>query len=154
MGPIQDHRGGRRSGWSGVEMILQRVLIIKIAVTLAFWCIPLLLAPRAVFSWIGVPFPEPEVFTRLLGAAYGSLVVSYFHGLLEARAGGPAVVAVRVGIVSNGAASLILAWFGLAGSWSSWEWPAQAYMWLSLLATSGITAGLLFALRRSRARSG
>lgn len=136
-------------------MILQRVLAIKIAVTLAFWCIPLLLAPRAVFSWIGIPFPEPEVFTRLLGAAYGSLVVSYLHGLAEARAGGPALAAVRVGIVSNGAAAVILAWFGLAGSWATWGRPGQAYMWLSLLATSGITAGLTFAhLRRSRVRSG
>lgn len=134
-------------------MILQRVLTIKIAVTLVFWCIPLLLAPCAVFSWIGMPCPEPEVFIRLLGAAYGSLVVSYLHGLAEARAGGPAVAAVRVGIVSNGAAAVILAWFGLAGSWATWGGPAQAYMWLSLLATSGITAGLLFAhLTRSRAR--
>jgi hypothetical protein len=130
-------------------VILRRVLAIKIAVTMAFWCIPLLLAPRAVFSWIGVPFPEPAVFTRLLGAAYGSLVVSYLYGLAEARAGGPAFAAVRVGIVSNAAASVILAWFGLTGAWATWGWPAQAYMWLSLLATSGITAGLLFAhLRR------
>jgi hypothetical protein len=136
-------------------MILQRVLVIKIAITLAFWCIPLLLATCDVFSWIGMPCPEPEVFTRLLGAAYGSLVVSYFYGLEEARAGGPALVAVRVGIVSNGAAAAILAWFGLAGSWATWGRLAQAYMWLSLLATSGITAGLLFAhLRRPRVRSG
>lgn len=131
-------------------MILQRVLFFKIAVTAVFWCIPLLLAPRAVFTLIGVPFPEPEVFTRLLGAAYAGLLVSYLHGLKEARVGGPAAVAVRAGIVSNGLASLILAGFGLGGAWGNWGLPGQAYMWLSLLATTGITAGLLFALRRTQ----
>jgi hypothetical protein len=132
---------------------LQRVLVVKIVVTAVFWCIPLLLGPREVFSWIGVPFPEPEVFTRLLGAAYASLLVSYVHGLQEVRAGGTARVAVRTGVVSNGIASLILLCFGLAGSWADWGPLARGYMWLSLLATSGITAGLLLAGRSTRPTS-
>jgi hypothetical protein len=124
-------------------MSLTQVITIKIVITICFWCIPLLLGPKPLFQWIGVPFPQPEVFVRLLGAAYAALVVAYYHGLIEARTTGSAVTTVRMGLVSNGFAALILGLYGVGGAWANWPPLAQAYMWIPLMAASLITIGLL-----------
>lgn len=124
-------------------MNLSRVITAKIVITVLFWCIPLLLGPKALFDWVGVPWPEPDVFIRLLGAAYLALVVAYYHGLLEVRAGKAATATVRMGIVSNGAAAIILGIYGAKGTWATWLPLAQAYMWASLGAASLITIGLI-----------
>jgi hypothetical protein len=124
-------------------MKLWHVIAAKIVITLLFWCFPLLLGSKALFEWIGVPFPEPEIFNRLLGSAYAGLLVAYWHGLLQARAGGLPISTVQVGIVSNGIASIVLGRFGLSGAWATWSPSAQIYMWLSLAATVLITLGLV-----------
>lgn len=124
-------------------MKLWHIITVKIVITLLLWCFPLLLGPKALFEWIGVPFPQPEVFIRLLGAAYAAMIVAYYHGLIEARAGGSSAVTVRMGIVSNGLAAAILGVFGVSGAWVGWSSLAQAYMWLSFVATILITLGLI-----------
>ena len=83
------------------------------------------------------------LFVRLLGAAYVALLVGYFGGLREARANRDPAGPVRVGIVSNGLAAIILAIHGPTGAWSSWGVFAQVLMWASLGATIAITAGLV-----------
>jgi len=124
-------------------MKLWHVIAAKIVITLLLWCFPLLLGPKALFEWVGVPLPEPEVFIRLLGAAYAALVVAYYHGLIEARAGGSSAATVRMGIVSNGLAAAILGIFGVGGAWAAWSSLAQGYMWFSFVAAILITLGLI-----------
>jgi hypothetical protein len=129
----------------GSSLSLTQVFAAKIVITAFFWCLPLLVAPPALFAFLGIPFPQPDVFIRLLGAAYAALLVGYWHGLQEARAGRPALAAVRMGVISNGLASAILACYGVTGAWTGWAWPGQAFMWFSLAATSAVTVGLLTA---------
>jgi len=124
-------------------MRLWHVIATKIVITLLFWCLPLLLGPKSLFEWVGVPLPEPEVFIRLLGGAYASLIVAYYHGLVEARSGGSATATVRMGIVSNGLSAIILGLFGVSNSWAQWHPLAQAYMWISFIAAVLITLGLI-----------
>ena len=102
-----------------------------------------------MFALFGLPAPVPMVFARLLRAAYAALLVAYGHGFIEARRGVRPLAVVWVGLVSNGLASLCLTLHGFAGSWSSWPIRGQAFMWLSLVATSGITVSLaVVGLRR------
>lgn len=124
-------------------MKLWHVIAAKIVITILFWCLPLLLGPKVLFNWVGVPFPDPEVFIRLLGAAYAALVVNYYQGLLEAKTGGLATATVRMGIVSNGLAAVILGIFGASGTWADWGLLAQIYMWSSFIAAVLITLGLI-----------
>lgn len=124
-------------------MRLWHVITVKIVITVLFWCLPLLIGPKVLFEWVGVPLPAPAVFIRLLGAAYAALVVAYYYGLIEARSGGSATPTVRMGIVSNGLAAVILGLFGANNSWADWSSLAQAYMWLSFLAATLITLGLI-----------
>ena len=100
---------------------LARVLFAKIVLTVAAWCIPLLAFPSTLFESLGFPVPEPQLFLRLLGVAY----------------------LVWVGIVSNGGAFVVLGIAAILGTWSAWGFFAQVSMWISLLGTGGITAGLI-----------
>lgn len=122
---------------------LQTVLIFKIALTVAFWCVPLLFFPRWLLEQIGFPVPEPMIFLRLLGWAYVALVVGYGFGLAEVRRGRLPLAVIWVGVVSNGGAALLLAAHAASGTWSAWGTAAQINMWGSLVATGAITAGLV-----------
>ncbi len=74
--------------------------------------------------------------------AYTALVVGYWFGLAAVRRGEYPEAPVWVGIVSNGGAAIIPALYGFSGYWQNWGSFAQFAMWGSVLATSGITAGL------------
>lgn len=124
-------------------MNLTQVITTKIVITICFWCGPLLLGPKSLFQGVGIPVPEPEVFVRLLGAAYAALVVAYYHGLMEAKSGGSATATVRMGLVSNALAAFILGIYGINGAWASWSSLAQVYMWASFGAASLIAIGLI-----------
>lgn len=128
-----------------VAVPLATVLRIKIAVTVLFWCAPLLLAPPEVFRALGFPAPGPWIFVQLLGASYLALLVGYVRALRAVSAGRPARDAVAVGIVSNGAASLLLLGHGLAGAYAGWGPLARAFMWGSSAAAGLIALGLLAA---------
>jgi hypothetical protein len=140
------------------ERALSRLLALKIALTLAVWCVPLLLFPPGWLAALGFPLPEPLLFLRLLGMAYLALVLGYAFGLGAARRGTYPAAVVWVGIVSNGGACLLLALAALAGTWASWGAIAPALMWASLFGTGAIAAGLVWlgpmrrATPRSRAR--
>lgn len=130
---------------------LESVLLAKIALTVAAWCVPLLLLPASLLEAMGFPVPEPRLFLRLLGMAYTALVVGYAFGLRSVRRGEYPEGVVWVGIVSNGGACLILLLAAALGTWSAWGGFAQVVMWGSLLGTGGITAGLVrFGLLRER----
>ena len=123
---------------------LSRVLAVKIALTVAVWCIPLLFFPSALLLSLGFPVPEPQIFLRLLGMAYIALVVGYCFGLKACAEGTYPAGVVWVGIVSNGGACLLLAIGAMLGVWAGWGTTAQAIMWASLLGTAAITAGLVW----------
>jgi hypothetical protein len=122
---------------------LQQVLRAKIVLTVAVWCVPLLLFPESLLLRMGFPVPEPELFLRLLGMAYGALVVGYGFGLRSAKQGQYPAGTVWVGIVSNGGACLILTVAAVSGSWVAWGDVARWVMWGSLVGTGAITAGLV-----------
>ncbi|MCG8672755.1 MAG: hypothetical protein MI867_25365 [Pseudomonadales bacterium] len=121
---------------------LYYLLIFKITLTLAMWCIPLMLFPAELLEWLGFPSIEPSLFSKLLGMAYLALVVGYTFGLLAVRNGETPINTIWVGIVSNGGAAIILGFYGLQGAWSEWGWFAQLHMWLSFIGVTIITFGL------------
>lgn len=121
---------------------LSKVLVVKIAMTVLVWCIPLLLFPVSLLQVLGFVVPEPHLFLRLLGMAYVALVVGYAFSLQSSLRGEYPRSGVWVGIVSNGGAFILLL-VGAAGAvWASWGVFAQAVMWLSLAGTGAVTAGL------------
>jgi hypothetical protein len=122
---------------------LSSVLIIKIGITALLWCGPLLLFPVPLLERIGFP-PCPSVlFLKLLGMAYGALLVNYVFGLIATRHGSYPRSTVWTGIVSNGGGFVLLAIGAFQGSWAAWGSGAQIIMWTSLTAAGLIAAGLI-----------
>lgn len=127
---------------------LSNVLVFKISATVVFWCIPLLLFPSAWLEALGFPKQETWMFLRMLGWAYLALCVGYGFALAASLRGQRLIGAIWAGIVSNGGACAFLLFYGLQGTWTSWEWMAQVILWGSAVATAGITTTLyLFGVR-------
>jgi hypothetical protein len=123
---------------------LSRALALKIGITVFFWFIPLLFFPIDFLNdSIGFPELGPPVFIRLLGMAYGALLVGYVFGLIESLDGRYPRQAVWAGIVSNGGAFLLLSMAAFRHVWDTWDGWAPAFMWGSLGATGLISAGLI-----------
>lgn len=122
---------------------LARVIAIKVVITVVFWAMPLLVIWPEALGALGFPGGQSTVFLRLLGAAYASLTVTYVFGLSSLRRGRHPGATIWTGIVSNGAACLILVLDGVTGAWAPWGAPARGFMWTSAVATGLITAGLL-----------
>ena len=119
------------------------VLLLKISATIALWCGPPLLLPIAQLEHIGFPVGQTGILFRLLGMAYGSLLVNYAFALGTVHKGGYPRSTVWTGIVSNCGAFLLLAFAAVEGTWASWGQVARIFMWTSLIATGLISAGLL-----------
>lgn len=134
---------------------LARVFVFKIAVTVLFWCVPLILLPASWLEAAGFP-PQPGyMFVRMLGWAYLALCVGYAFGLAAALKGARLMGPIWVGIVSNGGACLYLLYYGISGSWTEWGLPIQVLAWGSALATAAITLGLYrFGVRGDRRPAG
>ena len=122
---------------------LSVVLRLKIVVTAVLWFGPLLLFPIPLLEKMGFPTCPPTLFLRLLGMAYGSLLVSYAFGLADTLHGRYPRSAVWTGIVSNGGAFLLLSMGAFQGVWAAWGTQARIVMWASLAATGLISAGLI-----------
>ncbi|MFO1408255.1 MAG: hypothetical protein U1F08_12110 [Steroidobacteraceae bacterium] len=131
---------------------LSRVFVFKIAATVAFWCVPLILFPAAVLEALEFPKQPSYMFVRMLGWAYLALCVGYAFGLRASLQGQRAAGPIWVGIVSNGGACGYLAYFGATGAWADWGGFVQFVLWSSVAATAAITAGLYqFGVRRAAA---
>jgi hypothetical protein len=124
-------------------MKLHHIIGFKIFVTVFAWCLPVLLAPQRVFEWLGIAVSPPLIIPRLLGAAYAALLVAYIAGYRAAVRGEDALLAVRVGVVSNGLAFLILLFYALIGTFETLTLAGQIYFFASALTTAAITAGLV-----------
>ena len=133
-----------RQSMKGITMNnLSRVFIFKIAATVVFWCLPLILLPSSILGAAGFPQQPSYMFVRMLGWAYLALCVGYAFGLKAALQGKRALGAIWVGIVSNGGACLYLAYYGASGAWNTWGGFIQFVGWSSVTATAAITAGLV-----------
>jgi hypothetical protein len=127
---------------------LSKVFMFKIAATVAFWCVPLILFPSESLEALGFPPQSSYMFVRMLGWAYLALCVGYAFGLWASLRGQGAAGPIWVGIVSNGGACVYLAYFGVSGEWSAWGGFVQFVLWSSVAATAAITIGLyLFGVR-------
>ncbi|MDM8556680.1 hypothetical protein QUF75_18295 [Desulfococcaceae bacterium HSG7] len=131
---------------------LKGLFIRKITITAIFLCIPLLFFPSNLFESLGIPAPHPLIFTRLLGVAYLALIVGYYGGIKALDNNRNPLFAIDMGLVSNGAASLVFLYFGIMGGWSGWSIGAQVYMWLLLVGAFVITLNL-FRARKKYAQS-
>jgi hypothetical protein len=120
---------------------LKLILTIKIIFTAFVWALPLLFIPKQAARFLGIPVPQPILFAHLLGAAFLALLAGYIFGLLDLNHGKDVSNTVWVGIISNGAAFLILLLFG--GQWKRWGTRAVIYMWISTAMTLLITLGLI-----------
>lgn len=122
---------------------LSKVFVFKIAATVVFWCIPLVLMPASWLEAAGLPGQETYMFVRMLGWAYLALCLAYAFGLRASLRGERALGPIWVGIVSNAGACLYLGYYGSLGAWASWGALVQFVGWASVVATLGITVGLL-----------
>lgn len=122
---------------------LSKVLICKIAATIIFWCVPLLLFPSTVLQVVGFPEQSSYMFVRMLGWAYLALCVGYYFALRASLKGKRLMGAIWVGVVSNGGACVYLLFYGVSGAWSEWGAAIQFVAWNSVVATALITIGLL-----------
>jgi len=123
---------------------LSIVLSVKIALTVLFWCGPMLLFPRLTMSKMGFSDMEPIIYIRLLGVAYLALVVGYCFGLKDALYGVYPKVIVLVGIVSNGGAAMIIGYYDIFGYFKDWEKLSRNVMRVSMVLLLGITLGLCY----------
>lgn len=123
--------------------MLECVFSLKILFTTVLWVTPLV-APRCLFERLGFPDTYPDIFIRLLGAAYLALLVGYLLGLQSLHQGVYPAATVWVGVVSNGVACTILALHVFRGTWRQWGLLARGAMWFSLGATFLITTGLVW----------
>lgn len=78
---------------------LSRVLAYKMGITTVLWFVPLVFFPIELLRHLGFPDLGPPIFIRLLGMAYGSLLVSYGFGLVAVRRGKYPSSTVWTGIV-------------------------------------------------------
>lgn len=120
---------------------LKVVLTVKVVFTVLFWALPLLLFPKRAARLLGMPEPQPVLFSHLLGAAFLALTAGYVFGLLNLEQDKAASDVVWVGIISNGLAFIILLMF--AGQWSKWGTRAALFLWVSTAMTLLITLGLI-----------
>ena len=127
--------------------LLKATLILKIVLTIG-WSAPLLFFTKTHFETLGMPEPKPVMFTRLLGAAFLALLVGYALGLRDVYRDEMPVNTMRVGIVSNGLACLILICFGFQGTWSTWSNVAAYCLWGSAIFTGLITVLLVISILR------
>lgn len=122
---------------------LSLVLTFKIAATVLFWCVPLLLLPSSILIELGFPAQSDDLmFVRMLGWAYLALCIGYAFGLKSSLRGKRALGPIWVGIVSNGGACVLLLLFGLSASWNDMASLVQFVFWSSAAATAAITVGL------------
>ena len=121
---------------------LSKVFIVKIAATVLFWCLPLILLPASLMEAVGFPKQDTYLFVRLLGCAYLALCAGYGFGLRSSLQGKRTLGPIWVGIVSNGGAFLVLCYYGLAGSWVSWGRAIQLIGWASVVASFSIALAL------------
>jgi hypothetical protein len=108
---------------------VRKVLAVKIALSLLFWILPLLLLPAGFFPELGIPTwtPAAKVFLRLLGAAYLAIAIVEAWGFVDPNRRAPAVLA---GLASSAGASIVL-WHDIFYG-ELWNWAVLGKVLVSV----------------------
>lgn len=110
--------------------------VLKIAVTLVFWCIPLLFMGNTIRAELKIEQPIVDYLFLLLGWAYIALCVGYSVGLYQLKKHKQVNLApIFAGIVSNGGAAILLTFFAI-GEQSE---MSENLVWFLLLSAFGAT---------------
>lgn len=123
--------------------LLILVLYIKIIFTVFLWAIPALFIPETMLQSIEVTIISPKYPGKLLGAAYIALAIGYFDGLLRARKGIQPTGTIIMGIISNGAATIILILYAFPEIKSDSSPVETIFIYFSTAITALLTAGLI-----------
>jgi hypothetical protein len=132
------------------QKALAILLKSKIILTIAMWAIPLLIFPKSIFEWIGIPFPEPAIFLRLLGVSYIALCIGYGWGMVLLNRGENPFGILLMGMVSNGFACILIIFFGITGTYKDWSLLGKIYIYLSAGITGSITLLLILLSRKQK----
>jgi len=101
----------RRVGW------LRRILLVKVVLCLAVWGAPALLASPALLEWFGLAVPEDPLYVRSFGALAVAMGVAYWFAYRDPIGN---VAILRVGLVDNALATLVVVSSALTRGLSSW----------------------------------
>lgn len=124
---------GQRLQW------LRRVLLVKAIVTFLAWGLPALLGPAAFLAWFDVEMPDDPIYLRLVGALALALGLAYWYAYRDPVRN---VAIVRVGVVDNALATLVVVVLGLTAGVSSW------FVWVSAVLTGLFCVAFLVLMPR------
>jgi len=127
---------------------LRSILIRKIVITVLFICIPLIFFSSSLLESFGIQVGTSLLIFRLLGVAYLALCIGYFGGIKMIDCGRDASSIADMGIASNGLAGFVFVYFGVIGSWDSWNQFAKIYMWLLTFGAFYISTNLIMVRKK------
>jgi len=105
---------------------LKRILVIKIALIIFAWGLPVLLAPLSFFKLLGVPMPDDPLYMRLFGAVVMAFGVAYWYAFKDPVHN---VAILKAAVVDNGLVTLTILVFIVFHDLRS------VFMWISALLT-------------------
>jgi hypothetical protein len=118
---------------------LQRVLLVKVVVTLLLWGLPTLIGPPAFLALFDIEMPQDPIFLRLFGAVVSAFGVAYWYAYRDPLKN---AAIVRVGVVDNGLVTLTIIVLGLTTGVSSW------FIWVSAVLTASFCVAFLVLMPR------
>jgi hypothetical protein len=120
---------------------LRRILVVKVVLCFTVWGVPALCASPALLRWFGLPVPEDPLFLRSFGALAIAIGVAYWYAY-----GDPIKNAaiLRVGVVDNALATLVVLFSALTSGLSSW------FVALTGLLTAGFFLAFLWLMPVTR----
>jgi hypothetical protein len=104
-------RDNRRMQW------LRRMLLVKVLLCFVAWGLPALWASPTLLRWFGLNVPQDPLFLRSFGALAIALGVAYWYAYRDPVRN---EAILRVGLVDNALATLVVLFTVLTGGLSSW----------------------------------
>jgi hypothetical protein len=114
---------------------LRRVLLLKVVLCLLAWGLPALWASPTLLAWFGLTVPEDPLFLRSFGALAIAIGVAYWYAYRDPLRN---VAILRVGVVDNALATLVVVFTALTSGLSSW------FVVLTGLLTAGFFVAFLW----------
>jgi hypothetical protein len=105
---------------------LKYILAAKFVFCIIIWGLPSLLAPMNMMQRLGVPTPDDPLFVRLTGAFIITFGIAYWYAYRDPIHN---IAIVKVGVVDNGLATLVILVFVAFYDLRS------IFMWVSALLT-------------------
>jgi hypothetical protein len=96
---------------------LRRMLLLKVVLCLGVWGVPALWSSPTLLTWLRLAVPEDPLFLRSFGALAVTMGVAYWFAYRD-PVGNQAIL--RVGVVDNALATLVVLFTALTRGLSSW----------------------------------